>query len=475
MKSDKKENKKRNKEKKKNKTWKIILIVLLLLVIALGGWFAYKTHKNGGGLTGMLATVVGHDENTKKNLPELKILLLGVSTDLGDNAPTDTIMVASYNPNTQKANLLSIPRDTFIGKNKNKATPSDKINALYSISVDKTLQAVNDLTGLDIKYYAVIKTNALIELVDAIGGVEFNVPIKMYYTDKTQNLKIDLQPGMQKLNGDKAEQLLRFRKNNNGTSYPEEYGDNDTGRMRTQREFIMAVLQQTLKPGNIFKIGEIIDIASKNIETNLDMSYLKDYIPYAVEFNTENLTTETIPGVNKQLPEKTKEWWFFEADKEETAALIQKLFYSSTENGEGDNTNDVSNEISTNNSSNSTSSNSTSNKTTGNSSKSNISNVADSANTKLSKSEIRIEVLNGSGDADKLQKAVELLKEEGYDVTKTGKTSSISKTIITNKKELDDATVKEIKNVLGVGSISNNKNLSSKVHVTVVIGSDFDM
>ena len=315
MKNNKEDNNSKNKEKKKIKLWKKILIVILLVIIAGAGWFAYKTYKNGGGLSGMLATVVGHNEQTRKNLPELKVLLLGVSTDLGDTAPTDTIIVASYNPNTQKANLISIPRDTYIGKNKNKATPSDKINCLYSISVDKTLEAVNDLTGLDIKYYAVVKTEALIELVDAIGGVEFNVPIKMYYTDPTQNLKINLQAGMQKIDGEKAEQLLRFRKNNDGTTYPEEYGDNDTGRMRTQREFIMAVMQQTLKPENIFKLGEILDIASKNIETNIDIGYIKDYIPYAVEFSTENLTTETIPGVNKQLPEKTKEWWFFEANK----------------------------------------------------------------------------------------------------------------------------------------------------------------
>ena len=467
MKSNKEDNNSKNKEKKKMKLWKKILIVILLVIIAGAGWFAYKTYKNGGGLSGMLATVVGHDEETKKNLPELKVLLLGVSTDLGDTAPTDTIIVASYNPNTQKANLLSIPRDTYIGKNKNKATPSDKINCLYSISVDKTLEAVNDLTGLDIKYYAVVKTEALIELVDAIGGVEFNVPIKMYYTDPTQNLKIDLQAGMQKINGEKAEQLLRFRKNNNGTTYPEEYGDNDTGRMRTQREFIMAVMQQTLKPGNIFKLGEILDIASKNIETNLDIGYIKDYIPYAVEFSTENLTTETIPGVNKQLPEKTKEWWFFEANKTETEALIQKLFYLEAEGIEGENATNTTNTSNNKTTSNTNKSNTTGN-STGNSTKTNTTSE------KLEKSEIKIEVLNGSGDSTKLQQAVDILKEQGYEVTKTGKTSSISKTIITNKKELDDETVKGIKSVLGVGSISNNKNLSSKVHVTIVIGSDFN-
>src|SRR5699024_3279078 len=116
-----------------------------------------------------------------------------------------------------------------------KATPFDKINALYSISPEKTLEAVNRITGLDIQYYIVVKTEALIQLVDAIGQVEFNVPIDMKYDDPTQDLHIDLKAGVQMIDGEKAEQLLRFRKNNDGTSYPTEYGDNDTGRMRTQR------------------------------------------------------------------------------------------------------------------------------------------------------------------------------------------------------------------------------------------------
>ena len=183
-----KEEKAKKQTKKKMKTWKKVLIVILVILAILGGWFAYKTKKNGGGVSGMLATVVGHDEETKKNLPELKILILGVSTDLGDTAPTDTIMVASYNPKEQTANLLSIPRDTYVGKNKAKATPSDKINSLYSYGgAEKTLEAVNKLTGLDIKYYAVVKTEALIKLVDAIGEVNFNVPIDMKYDDPTQN------------------------------------------------------------------------------------------------------------------------------------------------------------------------------------------------------------------------------------------------------------------------------------------------
>ena len=73
----------------------------------------------------------------------------------------------------------------------------------------------------------------------------------MDYDDKYQDLHIHLTAGEQKLDGNKAEQLVRFRHNTDGTTYPVEYGDNDIGRMRTQREFIMQVMKQTLKPGNI--------------------------------------------------------------------------------------------------------------------------------------------------------------------------------------------------------------------------------
>ena len=236
-----KDNKKyrENKKRKGKKGLKILLIIMLLLLIGIG-WFTYKTIRNGGGLSGMLATVVGHDENTKKDLKEIKVLVLGVSTDL-DSELTDTIMVASYNPNTQKANLLSIPRDTFTGKNSKKAIASQKINSLYNINrtPEKTLAAINELTGLDIKYYVVVKTEALIKLVDAIGGVTFNVPIDMKYDDPTQDLHINLKAGEQVLNGDKAEQLLRWRHSNNikgvgMTTYPSEYGNDDFGRMRNK-------------------------------------------------------------------------------------------------------------------------------------------------------------------------------------------------------------------------------------------------
>ena len=128
----------------KKKVWKKVLLIMLFIILIAGSVFAYKVYKNGGGMSGMLATVVGHDENTKKNLGEFKCLILGISTDQENVDLTDTIMVASYNPNTQKATLLSIPRDTYTGKTPAKATAYEKINALYSRKhrPDETLEAV---------------------------------------------------------------------------------------------------------------------------------------------------------------------------------------------------------------------------------------------------------------------------------------------------------------------------------------------
>ncbi len=448
-----KREKKGTTNKKKKKVWKKVLLIMLFIILIAGSVFAYKVCKNGGGMSGMLATVVGHDENTKKKLGEFRCLILGISTDQENVDLTDTIIVASYNPNTQKATLLSIPRDTYTGKTPAKATAYEKINALYSRKhrPDETLKAVNEITDLDIKYYVVVKTEALIKLVDVIGGITFDVPIDMNYDDTSQNLHIHLKAGEQKLDGDKAEQLVRFRHNNDGTSYPEEYGDNDTGRMRTQREFIMQVIKQTAKPENIFKIGEILEVAKEYVITNIDFEVAKDYVPYAVEFNTDDLLTASLPGINTN--KNTSGTWVFTHDKKATQALIQELFYDRdnteelTENAETT-TNNVTSNISTN---------------------STINNTV----TSNKKSDIKIEILNGSGDSKKLQKAVSELEGAGYKVTRTRTTNSTSKTTIIDKKDVSNTLLQNMKEVLGTGVIQNSQSSSSKVDVTIIIGKDY--
>ena len=148
-KQSKEENKKENKRGKKKNVFLRIVLILFLIILVAGSVFAYKLYKRYSeeGWTGVSKELLGHDENTVNNLDKMYCLLLGESQDL-----TDTIMLASYDPKTQEASLLTIPRDTFIGKNKSTASAYDKINALCQYNYpEKTVAAVSKITGIDVK------------------------------------------------------------------------------------------------------------------------------------------------------------------------------------------------------------------------------------------------------------------------------------------------------------------------------------
>lgn len=321
------------KKVKKKRTGLKILVAILIIIVAIGIYFIVRSNQLGGGKQGMIATILGHNENTLKNLDPIYCLIMGESIS-GDSRLTDTMIVCKYDPKTQKAAMLSIPRDTYTGtvSNKETASPYYKINTAYNMgeNPEKAVKAVNKITGLDIKYYVLVNTEALKELVDEIGGVYFDVPIDMYYTwDTEQDLYIDLKKGYQLLDGDKAEQVVRFRHNNDMSSYPSEYGGENHGRMRTQMAFLKAVAEQTLKPENILKIGDFVDIFYRNVKTNISIEDIKDYIPYAVNFSTENLKTAEVPGKDEKA--KVSGIWFFYPDAKKTAALVNELFLNNDE------------------------------------------------------------------------------------------------------------------------------------------------
>ncbi len=312
--------KKKNITTQRKQIYIIITIITIILLIATGV-LGVKIAKNGLSLKGMLMTSIGQDETDIQNLEPFYCLVMGISEDI-DAELTDTIMLCAYYPNEQKVSILSIPRDTFVGNSTTRADSYDKINALYQTSPEKTLEAVRNLTGIDVRNYVVISNNALRDVVDAIGGVYFDVPIDMDYDDTSQKLHIHLEEGYQLLDGDKAEQLVRFRHNNDGTTYPSEYGTQDIGRMRTQREFLKAAATQILSGNNIFKIDDIMQVVFENIETNLEMEDIIKYVPSATEFNPENIQSEMLPGVADYIGSLS----FYVNDEEETNELVSSLF-----------------------------------------------------------------------------------------------------------------------------------------------------
>jgi len=305
----------KEKKTKKHTGRKVFLFLLILCIIA-GVWFAKKVNELDGN---WLAVLLGHNQETLKNLDTLQVLIMGESTGM-----SDTIIACAYNPKTQKASMLSIPRDTYVTNGNYRNSVYNKINSLYSggETPEKTLKAVNELTGLNIKYYVLVDTEALRKLVDLIGGVEFDVPTNMKYDDYSQDLHINLKKGLQKLNGQQAEQVVRFRHNNDGSSYSYEYGNEDYGRMKTQRNLIIAVAKQTIKFKNIKEIKNIINIMQEDVVTNIDLNLIKDYIPYAMNMDLDSIETAQLPGKSDQR----NGGWFFFHDEKETKSIVNQLF-----------------------------------------------------------------------------------------------------------------------------------------------------
>ena len=259
---------------------------------------------------------------------------------------------------------------------------------------------------------------------------------------------MNLEKGYQLLDGDKAEQVVRFRHNSDGSTYPSEYGGEDLGRMKTQRAFLTAVLEQTIEKMDVNMIFNFMDIAEKYVVTNLNFDAVKDYVPYIVEFNMDNLKTDTLPGT----PEYANGVAIYSVDEEAAAETINKLFYGIEP--EAEDTNTIANETVAD----------------GNSvDDEDLINEGSLASERL----INVEVLNGTGSTSTLDEVISNLESAGFNVIQTGKTSSTSNTtVIERNNELEETDINKIKELMKTESIVSGDTENS-VDLTIIIGKDY--
>lgn len=247
----------------------------------------------------------------------INVLLVGL-----EGTRSDTIMLASYDRKTKEANLISIPRDTYyLREGYYKYSEFQKINAIYGMEEDginSLIDAVEDLTGLPIDNYATIDYDGVRAAVDAIGGVEVDVPFHMRYTDPYSDppLDINIPAGKQIIYGNKAMEFLRFRKTNyDGYSG---YRNGDLGRVEAQQNFIKAAIKKSLS----FQLPKVISSVYPHIETNLTLTELLGLGKDAIGFSVENLETMTLPGTDKMMGGLS----FYLADGEEMTKVVYDLY-----------------------------------------------------------------------------------------------------------------------------------------------------
>lgn len=226
-------------------------------------------------------------------------------TDDG-NGCADTIMFGVFDTKNKTAALISIPRDTLVSVD----GKDYKINAVYAYyGIEGVCEAVSAVMAVPVDFYVMVDLEAFEAIVDEIGGVWFTVPEDMDYEDPTQDLYIHLKQGYQLLDGKNALDLMRYRKG---------YSNQDLGRVQVQRNFLVAMVKQTISLSNVTKVTSLISILNKYVKSNMPLDDMIYFATQAIgmDLNTA-LASSTLPG----------DWVYphMELRDEEVLAIVNSL------------------------------------------------------------------------------------------------------------------------------------------------------
>ncbi len=217
----------------------------------------------------------------------VSVLLLGIDARKGETmARSDTMILADVDPKSKRVTLLSIPRDTGV------SIPGhgwDKINSatVYG-GPELAMKVVSELTGVPVKHYVLTNFSGFKEIVDILGGVTIDVEQDMYHWDDEDGgvYEIDLEKGVQRLDGDKALQYVRFR----------DYLMGDIDRTVVQQKFLAALVKEVLKPATIPKLPKLVPEISRHVKTNLGMGDMITLASAARNLEDCSVIAQTLPG-----------------------------------------------------------------------------------------------------------------------------------------------------------------------------------
>lgn len=275
-------------EDKKNRLFIAVVLVFAIFVFSFSGYL-FATHWFSGGIAqggdgkpldiGGLFTSKDKEDNIER------IMIIGIDERPGEGARADTVILAIMNTTNPELKLLSIPRDTRVTIPNRGA---DKINHAQAYGGAMLLtETVSEFLDIKVDRYIQLNFNSFREVVDILDGMEYTVESRMYYPDEN----IDLNPGKQNLNGDKALQYVRYRSDGRG----------DVGRVERQQKFMMEFISQKLKLKNALKIPELVGEINSSVKTNLGITEMVSIGMAMKELESEKLFSQMVPGEAKYI------------------------------------------------------------------------------------------------------------------------------------------------------------------------------
>lgn len=323
--------KRTNPDNEPPKLKRTVVISILIFIIVLLGLSLFidadelftKLFGAESPLKASMSRVFSNQEKEHANFPtpfgmkRHNLLILGVddnpdAKDMWSGTRTDTIILANIDPKNKSVNAISIPRDSKVFLAGNKGI--NKINSAHAIGgIEMTKSTIEKTLGVKIHRFVMVHDGIVKELVDAIGGVEIYIEKPMRYRDRTANLNINFNKGIQKLDGQKSIEYLRFRHDQLG----------DIGRTQRQQWFIRALVKELQDPKTLPKIPELISTARKYIKTDINVNEMAQYIELLRHIDLSKTEIATLPGQPNQRGYIS--YWIL--DPEKTQEVVDRLIY----------------------------------------------------------------------------------------------------------------------------------------------------
>lgn len=289
----------RTRRRRLRKPIKFIVLPLLVLFLVVGGYGVHLYIKASSSMSDAYEDD-GRDKSSLRDeyvdpkFDNVTVLLMGVDendkrSDRGEPTRTDALILASLNKDDKSVKLLSIPRDSYvyipdIGK-------EDKINHAHAFGGTRaTIDAVESLLDVPVDYYVKINFHAFVDVVDAIGGIDIEVPYEFKESNSADKGEaIHLLPGRQRLDGEEALALARTRKQ-----------DTDVMRGKRQLEIVDAMVEKVTSVSSILKYDEVIDAVGKNLSTNMTFTEMKSFFSYATQGSKMDIEKLSLEGYDYQ-------------------------------------------------------------------------------------------------------------------------------------------------------------------------------
>ncbi len=322
----------REKEENENNkfiiTTRLIFITFIVVVITFLIMHLFNNYDNISAIIDNVISEKSLKINDKPDLTPAKfnfkmlnryqnILVLGVDSNGPDTLPfsgvrSDTIIILNVDTHGKSINAVSIPRDSKVYLADEHGI--QKINAAYALGgIELTKKTIEETLGIKIHNYIIVNAEGVRKLIDAIGGVPIHIDQNMHYRDYSAKLNINFEKGYQVLDGQKAEEYLRFRKDQLG----------DIGRVHRQQKFVSALIEKLKSPESLRKIPDALKIASLYTRTDLNLYQMSQYAALARDIDLNKVEFVMLPGA----PNKKGIISYWILDPEKTQQVITRLIY----------------------------------------------------------------------------------------------------------------------------------------------------